>query len=223
MQVYDICHLVGSLVFIIFLLYSLPRTRQKLSGAPFLLNLTHILLHVTCLTQVVRCLLMFLAPSPNNDTTSSHMEKVTWAITHSVNFCMEMTSFLIFMLPQLPSNRSSQRIFCLTAGLAGGYGFIICLLELVRSSPEYHVDQLQADLYSDGGTVFVLLCSLTSAAAYAALISLRVFQKAGSRRSSTFTYSIVLLGIQGTRTLGAILLASGVEVRPECVFSGERR
>ena len=214
LQVYDICHLVGSLVFIIFLLYSLPRTRQKLSGAPFLLNMTHILLHVTSLTQVVRCLLMFLAPSPNNDITSSHMEKVTWAITHSTNFCMEVTSFLIFMLPQLPSNRSSQRIFGLTAGLAGGYGLIISLLELTSPSHQspYHVKKLHADLYGDGGTVFVLLCSLSSAAAYAALISLRVFQKAGSRRSSTFTYSIVLLGIQGTRTLGAIMLASGVEV-----------
>merc|ERR1719378_847215 len=29
--------------------------------------------------------------------------------------------------------------------------------------------------------------------------------------SSTFTYSIVMLGIQGTRTLGAILLAAEVE------------
>ena len=212
---------MGSLVFILFLLYSLPRTRQKLSGAPFLLNLTHILLHVTSLTQVVRCLLMFLAPSPNNDLTSSHMEKVTWAITHSVNFCMEMTSFLIFMLPQLPSNRSSQRIFCLTAALAGGYGFLISVLELLTASPQYHVEKIHADLYGDGGTVFVLLVSLTSAAAYAALISLRVFQKAGSRRSSTFTYSIVLLGIQGTRTLGALLLASGVEVRTGCGFRGE--
>ena len=141
------------------------------------------------------------------------MEKVTWAITHSVNFCLELTSFLIFMLPQLPSNRSSQRIFCLTACLAGGYGFLISLLELLSVSPQYHVEKLQTDLYGDGGTVLVLLVSLSSAAAYAALISLRVFQKAGSRRSSTFTYSIVLLGIQGTRTLGAILLASGVEVR----------
>ena len=151
------------------------------------------------------------------------MEKVTWAITHSANFCMEMTSFLIFMLPQLPSNRSSQRIFGLTAGLAGGYGFVISVLELVRPSDQYRVEDLQTDLYSDGGTVFVLLTSLSSAAAYAALISLRVFQKAGSRRSSTFTYSIVLLGIQGTRTLGAILLASGVEVGTECeLWSGRK-
>merc|ERR1719436_1005541 len=50
--------------------------------------------------------------------------------------------------------------------------------------------------------------ALLAALAYSSLISLRVFQKSGSRRSSTFTYSIVLLGIQGTRTLGAILLAS---------------
>ena len=211
-QVYDICHVVGSLVFVIFLLYSLPRTRQKLSGAPFLLNTTHILLHVTSLTQIVRCLLMFMAPSPNYDITSSHMEKVTWAITHAVTFCLELTCFLIFMLPVLPSNRSSQRIFCLTTGLAAGYGLLLSVLELTQPSSMFHLDSLDTDLYGDGGTIFILFCSLSSAAAYAALISLRVFQKAGSRRSSTFTYSIVMLGIQGTRTLGAILLAANMEV-----------
>jgi len=210
-KVYDICHVVGSLVFVIFLLYSLPRTRQKLSGAPFLLNTTHILLHVTSITQIVRCLLMFMAPSPNYDITSSHMEKVTWAITHAVTFCLELTCFLIFMLPVLPSNRSSQRIFCLTAGLAAGYGLLLSTLELTQPSSMFHLDSLDADLYGDGGTIFILFCSLSSAAAYAALISLRVFQKAGSRRSSTFTYSIVMLGIQGTRTLGAILLAANME------------
>ena len=209
---YDICHLTGSLVFVMFLLYSLPRTRQKLSGAPFLLNTTHILLHVTATTQIVRCLLMFMAPSPNYDITSSHMEKVTWAITHAVTFCLELTSFLIFMLPVLPSNRSSQRIFCLTAGLAAGYGLLLSVLELTQPSSAFHVEWLDTDLYGAGGTVFILFCSLSSAAAYSALISLRVFQKAVSRRSSTFTYSIVMLGIQGTRTLGAILLAANIEV-----------
>merc|ERR1719384_1506431 len=143
-KVYDICHVVGSLVFVIFLLYSLPRTRQKLSGAPFLLNTTHILLHVTAITQIVRCLLMFMAPSPNYDITSSHMEKVTWAITHSVTFCLEITCFLIFMLPVLPSNRSSQRIFCLTAGLSLGYGLLLAVLELSNPSLPFHVDHLNA-------------------------------------------------------------------------------
>jgi len=214
-KVNDIVHLVPSLLFLLFLLYSLPRTRVKLSGAPIMFTSVHILLYVTSITQIVRCLLMFMIPSPNSDTVSRDTEKVTWSLTHGTNFCLELTSFLIFFLPLLPSNKSSHRIMYIVSGVSASLAVIISIIETHSSHPQFHVSQqttnLKTDLYSDGEPVFILLVSLVSALAYSSLISLRVFQKSGSRRSSTFTYSIVMLGIQGTRTLGAILLAAEVE------------
>jgi len=214
-KVNDIVHLVPSLLFLLFLVYSLPRTRVKLSGAPIMFTSIHLLLYVTCITQIVRCLLMFMIPSPNSDTVSRDVEKVTWSLTHGTNFCLELTSFLIFFLPLLPSNKASHRIMYIVSGVSAFLAVLISIIEINSINPQFHVSQqttnLETDLFSDGGPVFILLVSLASALAYSSLISLRVFQKSGSRRSSTFTYSIVMLGIQGTRTLGAILLLAEVE------------
>ena len=211
---YDIAHLVPSVLFLLFLIYSLPRTRQKLSGAPLLFNTTHILLLVTCVCSILRCLLMFMAPSPNDDTASMRMEKVTWALTHGTNICLELVSFVIFILPVLPSNKSSQRLLVILATFSTLYSILMSIIEIHSPTAPFHVEKLnyRTDLFGDGGAVFTLIFSLLSAVAYSCLISLRVFQKGGSRRSSTFTYSIVMLGVQGTRTLGAILLAAEVQV-----------
>ena len=99
-------------------------------------------------------------------------------------------------------------------GVSVTISLILAITEVHTTSTMFQVSQLNLNtsLYGDGGPVFILILSLCSALAYSCLISLRVFQKSGSRRSSTFTYSIVMLGIQGTRTLGAILLAADVEV-----------
>ena len=215
-QVYDIAHLVPSLLFLIFLLYSLPRTKQKLSGAPLMFSTTHILLFISVVSQVVRCLLMFMAPSPNDDSVSSSMEKVTWSITHGANLCLELVSFVIFILPVLPSNKSSKRIIIILSSVSIIFIILMSIIEIHAPSSQFHVDNTKhnysTDLFGAGGPVFTLMFSLLSAVAYSCLISLRVFQKGGSRRSSTFTYSIVMLGVQGTRTLGAILLAAQVQV-----------
>ena len=204
-----------SLLFLIFLLYSLPRTRQKLSGAPVLFTGVYLLLHVTTISGIVRALLVFMAPSPNSDPGSAAMEKVSWALVHGVNIYLEMTAFLIFFLSELPSTRSSHRLLTITGVISALYAVIMAIIETQGPSKMFHVDRLnlKTDLFGDGGPAFMLLFSLVSAVAYASLISMRVFQKSGARRSSTFTYSIVMLGIQGTRTLGAILLNSEVEVR----------
>ena len=204
-----------SLLFLIFLLYSLPRSRQKLSGAPVLFTGVYCQLHITTISGIVRALLMFMAPSPNGDTTSAAMEKVTWALVHGTNICLEITAFLIFFLAELPSSRSSHRLLSITAAFSALYAVIMSIIETHGPSQVFHVSRLNldTDLFGDGGPVFTLLFSLVSAVAYASLISMRVFQKSGARRSSTFTYSIVMLGIQGTRTLGAILLNTDVEVR----------
>jgi len=204
---------VPSLLFLIFLLYSLPRTRQKLSGAPVLFTAVYMMLHITTISGIVRALLMFMAPSPNSDQTSAAMEKVTWALVHGTNICLEMTAFLIFFLAELPSTRSSHRLLTITAVFSALYAVIMSIIETHGPSAVFHVSRLNlnTDLFGDGGPVFTLLFSLVSAVAYSSLISMRVFQKSGARRSSTFTYSIVMLGIQGTRTLGAILLNTDVE------------
>ena len=98
----------------------------------------------------------------------------------------------------------------------GGGVAVLAGAELGAPAPEFPVSRLNlaADLYGAGGPGLVLATALLAALAYSSLISLRVFQKSGSRRSSTFTYSIVMLGVQGPRTLGAILLAAGVQVSP---------
>jgi len=212
-KVFDIVNLVPSLLFMMFLLYSLPRTKQKLSGAPILFTSIHWMLHITTVSQIIRCLLMFMAPSPNTDTTSQGLEKFTWSIVHGTNLCLELAAFLIFILPVLPSNRSSHRILWIIVGMSLSYAILMSIVEINAPDREFHVmrNDLDTNLFGDGGSVFVLIFSLASALAYSSLISLRVFQKSGSRRSSTFTYSIVLLGVQGTRTLGAILLAADVQ------------
>ena len=203
-----------SLLFFIFLLYSLPRTRQKLSGAPVLFTAIYWMLHITTISGIVRALLMFMAPSPNSDLTSAAMEKVTWALVHGTNMCLEMSAFLIFFLAELPSTRSSHRLLTITAVVSALSAVIMSIIETHGPSQLFHVSRLNLDtyLFGDGGPVFTLLFSLVSAVAYSSLISMRVFQKSGARRSSTFTYSVVMLGIQGTRTLGAILLNTDVEV-----------
>jgi len=214
-KVFDIVNIVPSLLFLMFLLYSLPRTKQKLSGAPILFTSVHWLLHITTVSQIVRCLLMFMAPSPNTDTTSQGLEKFTWSFVHGTNLCLELAAFLIFILPVLPSNRSSHRILGIIGGMSLTYAILMAIVELNAPDEEFHVmrNGLDTNLFGDGGSVFILIFSLSSAVAYSSLISLRVFQKSGSRRSSTFTYSIVLLGVQGTRTLGGILLAADVKVQ----------
>ena len=219
-QVFDIVNLVPSLLFMMFLLYSLPRTKQKLSGAPILFTSIHWMLHITTVSQIIRCLLMFMAPSPNTDTTSQGLEKFTWSIVHGTNLCLELAAFLIFILPVLPSNRSSHRILWIIVGMSLSYAILMSIVEINAPDREFHVmrNDLDTNLFGDGGSVFVLIFSLASALAYSSLISLRVFQKSGSRRSSTFTYSIVLLGVQGTRTLGAILLAADVQVKCAQIF-----
>jgi len=230
-KVFDIVNIVPSLLFLMFLLYSLPRTKQKLSGAPILFTSVHWLLHITTVSQIVRCLLMFMAPSPNTDTTSQGLEKFTWSFVHGTNLCLELAAFLIFILPVLPSNRStgppqvhwtwsSHRILGIIGGMSLTYAILMAIVELNAPDEEFHVmrNGLDTNLFGDGGSVFILIFSLSSAVAYSSLISLRVFQKSGSRRSSTFTYSIVLLGVQGTRTLGGILLAADVQFLPPLVF-----
>ena len=156
---------------------------------------------------------MFMCPSPNSDPTSAAMEKVTWALSHATNTALEMTAFVIFFMPVLPSTPASRRILGCVAAAASLYTLVLAGAELGAPAPEFHVSRLNltADLYGAGGPGLVLVTALLAALAYSSLISLRVFQKSGSRRSSTFTYSIVMLGLQGTRTLGAILLAAGVQ------------
>ena len=70
LQVFDICCFVPSLLFLLFLLYSLPRTRQKLAGSPLLFLAVHALLGVTAAASLLRCILMFLAPrySPQRES-----------------------------------------------------------------------------------------------------------------------------------------------------------
>ena len=206
---------MSSLLFLLFLLYSLPRTRHKLSGAPVLFTGVHVMLHVTTISGIVRALLMFMAPSPNSDSTSAGMEKVTWALVHGTNLCLELAAYLIFFLAELPSPRSSRRLLTIITALSALYSVIISIIEIHGPASEFHVARLNldTDLFGDGGPVFMLFSSLVSAIAYSSLISMRVFQKSRARRSSTFTYSIVMLGIQGTRTLGAILLNTEVQVR----------
>ena len=159
---------------------------------------------------------MFMAPSPNDDSVSTSMEKVTWSITHGANLCLELVSFVIFILPVLPSNKSSKRIIIILSSVSIVFIILMSIIEIHAPSSQFHVDNTKhnysTDLFGAGGPVFTLMFSLLSAVAYSCLISLRVFQKGGSRRSSTFTYSIVMLGVQGTRTLGAILLAAQVQV-----------
>ena len=53
-KVCDLAHLAPSALTIAFLLYSLPRTRHKLSGAPPLVAATHIQLYIAVTTQIVR-------------------------------------------------------------------------------------------------------------------------------------------------------------------------
>jgi len=155
---------------------------------------------------------MWMAPSPNDDKIASRMEKVTWAFTHASVVCLEATSFLIFAFPNLPSNKASKRIFAVICSLSFFFGCLLSALELRSPAKEFHVYQFQTDLFGDGGPSFVLTFSLLSAIPYAALISLRLLlQKSGARRSSTYSYCIVMLGIQGTRTLGGILLYHDVK------------
>jgi len=211
-KVWDILCFVPSVLFLIFLIYSSPRSRQKLSGAPFFFVAIHVLLFITSTVSIVRCILMLMAPSPNDDNLATNMEKVTWSFTHAATLCLELTALVIFVFPILPSNKASKRILAVISILSFCFGFFITILELHSPAKEFHVFHLSTNLFGDGGGICIMVFSLLSAIAYAALISLRCLQqKSGSRRSSTFTYCVVMLGIQGTRTLGGILLANDVE------------
>eukprot|EP00092_Neocalanus_flemingeri_P005483 GFUD01005913.1.p1 GENE.GFUD01005913.1~~GFUD01005913.1.p1 ORF type:complete len:357 (-),score=50.50 GFUD01005913.1:57-1127(-) len=212
-KVWDVLCLVPTVLFLIFLIYSSPRSRQKLSGAPFFFNAVHVLLFFTSAVSAVRCILMLMAPSPNDDNIATNMEKVTWSFTHAANLCLELTALVIFILPTLPSNKASKRILTVICILSFCFGFLITLIELRSPAKEFHVFSLSTNLFGDGGGIAILVLSLLSAIPYASLISIRFLQPKSStgRRSSTFTYCIVMLGVQGTRALGGILLASDVE------------
>jgi len=212
-KVWDVLCFVPSLLFVIFLIYSLPRSRQKLSGAPFFFVAIHILLFTTSIVSVVRVVLMWMAPSPNDDKLASNLEKLSWAFTHAAILCLELTSLIIFMFPNLPSNKASKRILAAISIFSVCFGCLVTIIELKVSPKEFHVidagDSLPTELFGDGGGVFIMVISLMFAIPYAGLISVRCLQpKAGSRRSSTFTYCIVMLGVQGTRAFSGILLAS---------------
>ena len=217
-QVWDVLCFVPSLLFVVFLIYSLPRSRQKLSGAPFFFVAIHILLFTTSIVSVVRVVLMWMAPSPNDDKLASNLEKLSWAFTHAAILCLELTSLIIFMFPNLPSNKASKRILAAISIFSVCFGCLVTIIELKVSPKEFHVidagDSLPTELFGDGGGVFIMVISLMFAIPYAGLISVRCLQpKAGSRRSSTFTYCIVMLGVQGTRAFSGILLASDLTVR----------
>jgi len=214
-KVWDVLCLVPSLLFVIFLIYSLPRSKQKLSGAPFFFVAIHVLLFTTSIVSVVRVILMWMAPSPNDDKLASNLEKLSWAFTHAAILCLEITSLIIFMFPNLPSNKASKRILAAISIFSVCFGCLVSIIELKSPAKEFHVydagDDYSTELFGDGGGVFILLTSLMFAIPYAGLISVRCLQpKSGSRRSSTFTYCIVMLGIQGTRAFSGILLASDV-------------
>jgi len=211
-KIWDILCFVPSLLIVIFLIYSWPRSRQKLSGAPFLFVAIHILLFVTSIVSVVRVILMWIAPSPNADKVASNMEKVTWSITHGTVMALELVSLVIFIFPTLPSNKASQRILAAISTFSFVFCCILITIEIKYPAKEFHVYHYDTNLFGDGGGITILLCSLFLAIPYSALISFRCMQsKSGARRSSTFSYCIVLLGVQGTRMLGGILLASDVE------------
>jgi len=210
-KVWDVLCFVPSLLFVIFLIYSSPRSRQKLSGAPFFFVAIHVLLFTTSIVSVARVILMWMAPSPNDDKLASNLEKLTWAFTHAAIICLELTSLIIFMFPNLPSNKASKRILTVISIFAVCFGCLVSIIELKSPAKEFHVYDPPTNLFGDGGGVCIVLISLMLAIPYAGLISVRCLQpKAGSRRSSTFTYCIVMLGVQGTRALGGILLASDV-------------
>lgn len=214
-KVWDVMCFVPSVLFLIFLIYSLPRSRQKLSGAPFFFVAIHVLLFTTSIVSIVRVILMWMAPSPNDDKLASNLEKLSWSFTHAAILCLELTSLIIFMFPNLPSNKASKRILAAISIFSVCFGCLVSIIELRSSPKEFHVidagDNLPTNLFGDGGGVFILVISLMFAIPYAGLISVRCLQpKAGSRRSSTFTYCIVMLGVQGTRVFSGILLASDV-------------
>lgn len=210
-KLWDILCFVPSLLFLLFLIYSYPRSRQKLNGAPLPFVAVHILLFLTTTVSSVRCLLMLMAPSPNDDKLAANLEKITWSFTHAATLCLELTALVIFVMPTLPTNKASKRIVIVIGILSFCFGFMLSIIELRSPAKEFHVYQFTTDLFGDGGGVCMVIFSLLSAISYASLISLRCLQQKGSQRSSTFTFCTVMLGVQGTRTFGAILLANDIE------------
>jgi len=210
-KVFDICCFVPSLLFLLFLLYSLPRTRQKLAGSPLLFLAVHALLGVTAAASLLRCILMFLAPSPNKDGTAAGLEVVGWAGLQATLAALELTALTVFWLRTLPAERASKRLvggILVVCSLLGGG---LALLELSSPDPRFLVIHLdRTPLYGSGGATAILLGSLLAAAVYSALISARALQP-GKQRSSTFTYCCVMLGVSGSRALGGILLAASIQ------------
>ncbi|XP_023338846.1 transmembrane protein adipocyte-associated 1 homolog [Eurytemora carolleeae] len=209
-KVFDVCLLVPAILFLLLLIYTSPRSRQKLSGAPaFVVFLQFITLASTAIC-LGRALLLIMVPAHKD--SSNTLDKVSWTLTRSSLLCLELTAILNLMFASLPSSRNSRRLLFGVVLVSIAFFIITLLIELGVPSAAFHVFGLGYYLYAEGGGLYTAIIAGTLAVLNTIVILVRLRQhKSSPGRSKALIYSSILLGLNSSRALGGVVLLTGMK------------
>merc|ERR1711935_860761 len=149
-KVWDLLLIPGT-VFLMFLAYSLPRTRHKLASAPLPLLALYILLVMTPGVSTLRAFITTIHPP------SSQLDKLGWSITRSISLLLELTALTSISLPTSSTSKLPRILLGTCLGIASLFLILDVSLELSSPTKEFHVYSSQSNLYGEGGGMFVLL------------------------------------------------------------------
>merc|ERR1712025_1345173 len=159
-KVWDLLLLIPGTLSLLFLAYSLPRTRYKLTSAPLSLLALYLLLVLTPAVSTLRAFLTTVHPP------SSNLDKVGWSITRSTSLLLELAAIITIYLPTF--------LLAICLGISSIFLLLDLSLELSTPAKEFHVYSSQSNLYGEGGGLFVLFTTLPLIFVYLCLLAYRL-------------------------------------------------
>lgn len=208
-KVWDMMFLIPGTLFLLFLAYSAPRTRHKLTSVPLPLLFLYFFLVMAPTISTLRSLLASLLPP------SPQMDKVGWSLARTTNLALELVGLLACSLNAQPSPTRSRVLLMTSLLLSSTFLLLDISLELTRPAKEFHVYGQQTNLYGEGGGMFVCLTSLPLSLLYSLLLTRRVVSKPPSLLLPSSLplnlYLATLLGVQLARGVGGLLVYQDTE------------
>lgn len=209
-KAFDVCLLVPALLFLLCLVYTSPRSRQKLSGAPTLVVALQFITLISSVVCLLRSLLLVAIPTVKDSNNA--LDKVSWTMTRSTLLCLEITAVLNVVFPTLPNTRNSRRLLAGTLLFSILFFVVTLAIELGVPSAAFHLFELGYYLYGEGGGLYTALVAGILGFLHFLVLFIRMRQhKSSPGRSSAIKFSVVFLVINSIRALGGLILLTGLE------------
>jgi len=209
-KMFDILLLIPSLLFLLCLIYTSPRSRQKMSGASNALVSLKFIILISTVFCLLRALLMTAIPTEKD--SGNGLEKVTWTATRSSLMCLELTAILNLIFSTPPNAKSTRRLLACIVLSSLIYFLVTLSIELGLPSPAFHLFEKGYFLYGEGGGLYTAIISGILLALHTLVLSVRSREhKSSPGRRHALCCSLVLLVLHAVRGLGGLILLTGAQ------------